>query len=270
LRLQIRHETTHRYDPAHGTLAQLVRLTPSGGPAQRVIAWRVAAELARAPLEFRDGYGNVCHLFALRDVRPEMRIVAEGEVETFAASEQSGSELVPPGYFLRATPLTAPTPAIAALAREARASAGGDESSELLALAELVCERIPHDSAQTDVTTRAGDALAGGAGVCQDRAHVFVAAARALGRPARYVSGYCHGAATGDEGAMHAWAEVWREKGGWLALDPSLGDVAARGHVRISVGLDYADAAPIRGVRSGAAREQLGVRVRIQAEQTQQ
>jgi len=270
MRLHIRHETTHRYEPARGTLAQLVRLTPSDGPAQRVIAWRVAAELAREPLAFRDGYGNACHLFGLRDVRPEMCIVAEGEVETFAPGEASGGELVPPGYFLRTTPLTAPTPAILALADEARAFAGGDEMSELLELAALTCERIAHHPAQTDVTTRAGDALAGGAGVCQDRAHVFVAAARALGRPARYVSGYCHGAATGDEGAMHAWAEVWREKGGWLALDPSLGDLAARGHVRISVGLDYAEAAPIRGVRSGGAREQLGVRVRIQAGQVQQ
>ncbi|HEU4427410.1 MAG TPA: transglutaminase family protein [Myxococcota bacterium] len=270
MRLHIRHETTHRYEPARGTLAQLVRLTPSDGPAQRVIAWRVAAELAREPLEFSDGYGNVCHLFALRDVRPEMRIVAEGEVETFAAREASGIELVPPGYFLRATPLTAPTPAISALAHEARASAGGDDSAELLALAELVCERIMHHPAQTDVTTRAGDALAGGAGVCQDRAHVFVTAARALGRPARYVSGYCDGAAAGEDGAMHAWAEVWREKEGWLALDPSLGDVAAQRHVRICVGLDYAEAAPIRGVRSGGAREQLDVRVRIQAGQVQQ
>lgn len=270
MRLHIRHETTHRYEPARGTLAQLVRLTPSDGPSQRVIAWRVAAELAREPLEFRDGYGNVCHLFGLRDVAPEMCIVAEGEVETFAASDANGAEPVPPAYFLRATPLTAPTPEITALAHEARAGAGGDELSVLLELAALVCERIAHRAAQTDVTTRAGDALAGGAGVCQDRAHVLVAAARALGRPARYVSGYCQGAASGDDGAMHAWAEVWREKGGWLALDPSLGDVAARGHVRVSFGLDYADAAPIRGVRSGGAREQLGVRVRIQAQQVQQ
>lgn len=271
MRLQIRHETTHRYDSPPGWLAQLIRLTPIDTPRQRVLSWRVFDERADEPLACSDGYGNACHLFTLRDVQRVSRVVAEGEVETLSLPGSSAAEPLPPRYFLRTTPLTAPAPEIAELGCEARAHASSDEASELLALADLVRERVAHCATSTNVATPARDALVGGTGVCQDRTHVFVAAARALGHPARYVSGYWHGAAAvGDAGAMHAWAEVWLPAAGWLALDPSSGERASLSHVRVAIGLDYTEAAPIRGVRKGGADEHLDVRVQIQATQHQQ
>ena len=270
LRLRIRHETAHRYARAPGALAQLVRLTPRDGDAQRVLAWRVADERGNEPLAFRDGYGNECHLFTRRAPEGEARIVAAGEVETLTAARRAALEPLPPRWFLRATRLTAPTPQLRALADEARALAGGKARDELLALAEMVRARVAHLPARTSVATGAGDALVGAAGVCQDRAHVFLSAARALGHPARYVSGYCDGAAAGEDGAMHAWAEAWLADGGWIALDPSSGELAALDHVRVAIGLDYTEAAPIRGVQRGGAEEQLAVRVQIESQRAQQ
>ncbi|MFI5321789.1 MAG: transglutaminase domain-containing protein [Myxococcota bacterium] len=270
MRLRIRHETTHRYELAPGWLAQWIRLTPIDTPAQRVLSWRVLDERSDDPVAFADGYGNACHLFTRRDATRVSRIVAEGEVETLAVPALAAPEPLPPRYFLRASELTAPTPEIRALALEARASAGGDAQGELLALAALVNARIVHSPARTDVATRAGAARAGGAGVCQDRAHVFLAAARALEYPARYASGYLEGAAASEAGAMHAWGEVWLGALGWLALDPSSGERTGVAHVRVAVGLDYTEAAPIRGVRRGGAEERLDVRVQIQASQQQQ
>ncbi len=270
MRLQIRHETTHRYERAPGWLAQLIRLTPQDTPAQRVLHWRVVDERTDDPLAFPDGYGNACHLFSRHDLERVSRVLAEGEVETFPALGVSAAETLSPRYFLRTTALTAPTPEIKALAHEARAGTRGGALYELLALAELVRRRVAHVAASTNVATSAAEALAGGAGVCQDRTHLFLAAARSLGRPARYVSGYWHGAPPDDAGAMHAWVEVWLGDGGWVPLDPSNGARASEAHVRVAVGLDYNEAAPVRGVRRGGAAEQLEVDVRIQPTQHQQ
>jgi transglutaminase-like putative cysteine protease len=269
MRLQIRHETTHRYDLGPGWLAQLIRLTPLDTPSQHVRSWRVIDEHTDDPLAFSDGYGNACHLFTRHHLELQSRVIAEGEVETYAARGVSRAETLSPRYFLRTSALTAPSPAIDALSQEARATASATGLCELLALAELVRARVVHVAASTHVATPAAEALAGGVGVCQDRTHLFLAAARSLGFPARYVSGYWHGAAPEDAGAMHAWAEVWLGDDGWIPLDPSNGERTSEAHVRIAVGLDYNDAAPIRGVRRGGAFERLDVRVQIQAAQQQ-
>jgi transglutaminase-like putative cysteine protease len=114
------------------------------------------------------------------------------------------------------------------------------------------------------VGTSAAEALAGGAGVCQDFAHVFLSAARALGQPARYVGGYLH-AGEGGQGApaSHAWAEAWVPDLGWVGFDASHGVCPTERYVRISVGLDYADAAPVRGVHRGTGEHSMQVRVQV-------
>ena len=271
MRLRIRHRTVHRYDSAPGRLAQLIPLTPSASSGLRVLTWQVSDERGALPFSFADAHGNLCHYLARRSAPQEVCIVAEGEVETLRIGEPNAQPgALPPRFFLRATPLTAPHASLDALAREAHSGAPARAEDELLALAVLVRERIPHRIVETTVRTNAADALAGAGGVCQDRAHVLIAAARALGHPARYVSGYLHDAdadAGNSEGAMHAWAEVWLEQRGWLALDPSSGERTGGGHVSVAVGLDYTDAAPVRGVRTGGAQEQLSVSVRVQETQ---
>ena len=268
MRLRIRHESAYSYAERSRWVAQTIRLTPVDGPAQRVLAWRVSDERGSQLLEFHDGYGNACHLLTRRDAAAKRCVIAEGEVETLPADVSDAREPLPPGYFLRATPLTAASPAIAELAASARTSTR-PAHAELLALAAGVCARVAHAEERTGVATPAADALAGGAGVCQDRAHVFLAAARSLGYPARYVSGYWAGAADAGAGAMHAWAEAWCREAGWIALDPSNGAIAGERHVRVAVGLDYAEAAPIRGIQHGGTRERLDVRVRLQHAQQQ-
>ncbi|HEX9070668.1 MAG TPA: transglutaminase family protein, partial [Pseudolabrys sp.] len=91
-----------------------------------------------------------------------------------------------------------------------------------------------------------------------------VAAARALGVPARYVGGHFHradGVITQDAG--HAWAEAYVENLGWIGFDPTNGICITDAHVRVAVGLDYLGAAPVRGTRFGGAGETLTVAVRV-------
>jgi transglutaminase-like putative cysteine protease len=114
------------------------------------------------------------------------------------------------------------------------------------------------------VTTAVDEVLRLRSGVCQDFAHLFIAVARAMGVPARYVSGYVYsGSGATSVGASHAWAEAWVPGRGWLGYDATHPVRAGEQHVRVAVGRDYRDAAPTRGVYVGAARGQLDVRVEM-------
>ena len=116
-------------------------------------------------------------------------------------------------------------------------------------------KRVAYEVGVTNTHTTAADALKDGRGVCQDHAHVFISAARSLGIPARYVSGYLL-AGTGDEpsDANHAWAEAWLDGLGWVGFDPANGVCPTDRYVRLASGLDAAFAAPIRGTRRGGGK----------------
>jgi transglutaminase-like putative cysteine protease len=116
------------------------------------------------------------------------------------------------------------------------------------------------------VSTSAAEALAARRGVCQDFAHVFLARVRALGIPARYVSGYLHSAQDPtiggtEKGESHAWAEAWM--GDWVPVDPTSGEIPGLRHVLVARGRDYRDVAPLRGIYSGGAAHALDVEVEL-------
>ena len=114
----------------------------------------------------------------------------------------------------------------------------------------------------TDVRTAASEVLALGRGVCQDHAHLFLACARALGRPARYVSGYLH--AEAEHMASHAWTDVWWPGQGWVSIDVTNRQYASERHCRLAVARDYEAASPVRGVRTGGGEESMRVDVLVQ------
>ncbi|PRH47062.1 transglutaminase family protein [Burkholderia multivorans] len=127
----------------------------------------------------------------------------------------------------------------------------------------------------TDITTTALDALRLRKGVCQDFAHVMIGALRSLGLAARYVSGYLLTQPPPGQprligaDASHAWAAVydpaWPEDGGWLQLDPTNDRAPGDDYVMLSIGRDYADVAPLRGViRGGGAGQELKVAVTVE------
>ena len=94
--------------------------------------------------------------------------------------------------------------------------------------------------------------------MCQDLSHIFIAAARSLGIPARYVGGYFHrNDGVIEQDAGHAWAEAFVPDLGWVAFDTANGISATDAHVRVAVGLDYLGAAPVRGMRYGGGGETL-------------
>jgi len=133
-----------------------------------------------------------------------------------------------------------------------------------------VRDRIAYEVGATGAHTLAAEALAEGRGVCQDHAHVFIAAARSADVPARYVNGYLHLPAAARAEAHHAWAEAWIDDLGWVGFDPANGICPNEHYVRLACGLDAASAAPIRGSRRGGANETLDVSVEVQQASSQQ
>ena len=125
-------------------------------------------------------------------------------------------------------------------------------------------DRLQFDTEATTSTTSASEAFAAGHGVCQDFTHVFIATARHAGLPARYVSGYLHKEGESVQQAGHAWAEVFVSDLGWVSFDATNGVCATEHYVRLATGLDYLDAAPVRGTYYGVSREDLDVSLRIE------
>jgi transglutaminase-like putative cysteine protease len=267
LRLTIRHVTRYTYEPAAGGAVMRVRLYPTRHASQVVEDWRVTvAGEALAP-NVTDGACVAEGVWSGDGPHEAIEVVAEGVV---LRAEDQGiikglKERTPPELFLRPTPLTGADAAIRDLAEGARRE---DALSTLHALSAAVRDAVDYQPETTDMATSAASALAQGQGVCQDHAHVFIAAARHLGLPARYVAGYYTGGVEAGLTETHGWAEGHAEGLGWVGFDVANRTCPTREHVRVACHLDASRAALISGAVSGQSEETLTASVAItQAQQ---
>jgi transglutaminase-like putative cysteine protease len=265
MRIRIWHDTTYRYSwPVTGVI-QTLRLTPRNTDSQYVMGWRIDVS-ADCPLTCHvDAFGNVTHTLTADGPLDRLVVHVEGEVEIEDANGvvRGSIEPFPPSLFLRETPLTEPNAEIRSFAREIAGSAP-DRLSMLHALLDTLPQTITFDTDPTHAHTTAAEAFALKRGVCQDISHIFIASARSLGIPARYVSGYLHRAdGQNDQQAGHAWTEAFVDGLGWVAFDATNGMCATDAYLRVAVGLDYLSAAPLRGSRIGGEGEGLDVRIRV-------
>ena len=264
MRLNISHLTKYEYDkPVHYALQQ-VRLTPKSDASQNVLTWNLSVEGGRKELEFSDQHQNLVTLISLHEEQSEISIHGEGEVETTAQGGITGHQYgdTPLWYFKRSTALTKPGEQIRNLVK-VLVDDTGDDLTRLHALSALVAQTVSYQKGRTNTQTTGEDALRTGHGVCQDHSHVFLSAARLLGFPARYVSGYLMMDTKVQQDASHAWAEAWIEGRGWIGFDVSNGVSPDERYVRVATGLDYRDAAPVSGIRIGDAAESMTVTVHV-------
>ena len=264
MRISIRHVTRYDYAEAAAGVVMRLRLKPANSNAQTIERWAVTVNDAPIEQWIVNGFGDAEALWRARGRVEGVTIVAEGAVQTFdrAGVTKPLDGEARPQLFLRHTALTEIDERIAALAERARSGEGA--LSSLHALKDLVHAEVPWRSGSTTVETTAAEALAQGAGVCQDQTQIFIAAARSLGIPARYVVGYLRDDGRPDDAHdTHGWAEAWLEGLGWVGFDCSLGRCPEDGHVRLCCGLDAADAAPIRGVMMPGAETELSHDVQI-------
>lgn len=263
MRLGVHYKTSYHYDEPARRVIQLLRVTPASFSGQSVLDWRIDVDCDARLREARDGYGNITHMLYVDRPTDELLITVSGRVitEDRAGLVQGLPHDLPPAVFLRDTALTMPGPAISALAGSIGPGAPLDR---IHALSAKLHESMRFDADATEADTSAEHACAEGHGVCQDFAQILASAARLLGIPARYVSGHLFrrdGAHV--QPAAHAWAEAWIEELGWVGFDPVNGISPDDAYVRVACGLDYRDAAPVAGARSGGGAEHLSVEVEV-------
>jgi transglutaminase-like putative cysteine protease len=267
MRLKITHEIQFRFEEPASYAIQTLRMTPRNSDSQFVVDWRidVSRDCHLAPVD--DPFGNLTHTFSLDGPIDELTLVATGEVLTdeMHGVVRGARDRMPHGLFLRATPLTTARSAVKALAEEVARTYPDDALGQLHALNRLVRETIASEFDPV-ADTSAGKALYEARGDDAALTHVFIAAARTLGCPARFVSGYLYRPeGEAETTAPHAWAEVHLAGGlGWVGFDPTEAVSPTDAYVRVAIGLDGLDASPLRGVRTGGHGETQITRVKVE------
>jgi transglutaminase-like putative cysteine protease len=267
VRLEIVHSTRYRYTGPIAETVMEVRLRPMDGNGQSCLHFALELSHGVKARTYLDGYGNHVHYFNL--VRPHagFSVVSRATVETgLAVDGDRGEELVQD--FLRFRSPVKDVEGVRELAQRHPIPEGASADSIEQALDELALEisrDFAYDRTATNVYSAVDEVLALRAGVCQDFAHLFIAVARAMGVPTRYVSGYIHTPGDKATAASHAWAEAWVPARGWIGFDATHPVRTTPHHVRLAVGRDYTDAAPTRGVYVGSATGTMAITVKTRA-----
>ncbi|MGY1858228.1 transglutaminase family protein [Modestobacter sp. SYSU DS0290] len=273
-RLQIVHRSAFRYGGPVRSSYNEARMTPENSTRQTTLRSRVEIEPAASVLVYRDYWGSTVTAFDLHGPHTELVVTATSVVEAgpepHLPDPVGWAELATPevldrfGEMLRPTTLTAMDPPVVREVRAAVGDAGPREAGHVVC--RFVREHIEYLSGATNVKTNAMQAWTRGLGVCQDISHVSIGLLRALGLPARYVSGYLHpvpdaGVGQAVTGESHAWVEWW--DGGWSGYDPTNSVEIGPRHVTLGRGRDYADVPPLKGIFSGPASEGSTVTVEV-------
>jgi transglutaminase-like putative cysteine protease len=264
--LSIQHATTYAFSDAVSYGLQQLRLIPKSRRGQSVLTWNTMVDGATKELEFDDQHMNRVWLVSFTGGITQISVVSQGEVETMDTAGVVGHHagFAPLWLFTRPTHLTRAGNGVRGLAK-GLSERGTADLGVLHELSARVLGTLPYITGKTSSITSAEEALAGDGGVCQDHAQIFCSAARVLGFPARYVSGYLLVDAEGTQEAGHAWAEAHVDGLGWVGFDISNQICPDERYVRVATGLDYAEAAPIHGLRLGeGVSETLSVDIQVQ------
>lgn len=268
MHIKVRRETTFRYaEPARAAIQKLA-LTPRNHDGQQVLDWRIEVDRDCRLRACEDAFGNIVQNIYVEGPLERLTTIVEGVVETFdtAGVARGAIERFQPELYLRDTPLTEADRALCEFAH-ATASPQSDALSKLHALVGALHEALIVEEEPASGAMTAADVFARRRGAAQDLAHVFIACARSIDIPARYVAGYALRADAGA--AVHAWAEAHVAGLGWVGFDATRGASPDETYVRVAVALDHLGAAPIRAARAGGGEETTEVRVSVARAQSQ-
>jgi transglutaminase-like putative cysteine protease len=232
MRIRVSHQIIHRFAPPARTVNQILRLTPLSFDSQYVLRWRLDVD-------------------------------ADGEVETGDAAGvvRGAAERLPAEMYLRDSPLAHVNGALRGFAAEATEGAASalDSMHRLMAALHETIACQPDDK---DAAGSAIEAFALRRGRARDFAHIFIACARWLAVPARFVAGYRVGGESGEAG-VHEWTEAHIPDLGWVAFDATAPICPDERYVRVAVGFDGQDGAMTRSAHSGG-EEKIETAIRVE------
>ncbi|MCB2080533.1 MAG: transglutaminase family protein [Novosphingobium sp.] len=271
MRISFCHTTRYEFSEpvVHGL--QRLRMKPKSTHGQEVREWKMELDGAVLETEYDDEHFNHTALVSVQPGVQEVTVTCSGTVDTSDNAGVIGQHAghMPLWCFLRTTPLTKPGPKIKALVSGLEADS--EKTLDVLhALSTNILGAVTYETGRTDSETTAEEALAAGHGVCQDHAHIFIAAGRLLEIPMRYVSGYLMMDDRVEQEAGHGWAEAHVEGLGWVGFDVSNCISPDERYIRVATGCDYGDAAPVTGIAMGAGESELKVHLAVEQQQVDQ
>lgn len=285
---RVRHSTRYAYGSTVDLAAHLLHLAPRDLPGQRVLS----AEITATPHPSRrrdapDHFGNHATWLFLDEPHAAFEVVGEAVVDVgFPAPPPAGTTLSweavaaqaraggPEGWqaaeFTFDSPMVPVEPAAGAYAAPSFPP-GRPVLEGLLDLNARIRRDFTYRPGVTSLATPVAEVLARREGVCQDFSHVMISALRALGLPARYVSGYIRTRPPPGQPRLrgadqsHAWVGCWLgAQHGWVDLDPTNGTVVRDEHLVVGWGRDYGDVSPVSGVVLGGGAHSLAIAVDLE------
>jgi transglutaminase-like putative cysteine protease len=296
--LHVVHETRYQYTPIVENAHHVVHLKPASLRGQELL--RHTLLISPAPAQQReviDVYGNSRTFFSLQTGHDVLRVTADSIVSTSPTNSaqndaatgstamswervreqfryRAGAAYNEAWEFLFASPYVPRDEAFVQFALPCF-TPGRPLPEAAHDLMERIYTSMVYESESTEFNTPALVALQQGKGVCQDFAHIMVACCRAIGLPARYVSGYMLTQPPPGKprligaDASHAWASVYcpgegGEPGRWLDFDPTNNRAPGEDYVTLATGRDFLDVSPLRGVIRGGSQHILRVAVTVE------
>jgi transglutaminase-like putative cysteine protease len=252
------HTTRQRYREAIHRSRNEVRLHPVESLTQRLVSASVDVDPTAEVATSIDYFNNTVWSIVVESPHRELIVTVSSEVEVMPPLFQPVLEHSWDDDALAFNPtieFTTPSPRVPRLRAVdlllEECGVGYRDAESLMRVNETLRDRFAYVPGATSVGTGLPEVLERRVGVCQDFAHVMLALARQAGWPARYVSGYLLPSSSEAVAESHAWVEVAAPDGRWIGLDPTHATAVSDGHIRVAVGRDYDDVAPVRGIFAG-------------------
>ncbi len=277
-KLSVRHRTTFHYASLVKGSTNTLRLEPRDFRLQRTISALIRIIPATRLLRFVDLFENINHHFEL--ISDHSKLIVESTIKvqnlkldlTMESREALLTAYGDPSIrertwqFLQDSRRVTLSPEIWRMAMDLT-NAQGPVFQQVNKIMAWIWENFAYDTQATNVQTEVSEVLLLRRGVCQDFTHLMLGMCRSIGIPTRYASGYIfNGARESLVGAQasHAWCEVYLAGTGWIGFDPTNNMLADERYVKIAVGRDYEDVAPIKGYYTGTAHSRLEVEVTVE------
>ncbi len=276
----VQHRTRYIYTGSVRDSFNDARLCPISDDSQRCEGFALEVAPGNASVLRRlDFYLNQVHHFEVIERHDYLDVLAKSTVETFADRRDLNVRTEPQALlpltrdeqfydFLSASGRIALIPMIIHEAKEI-VPVMNDVQASVEQVMAFVFEHFKYEPGSTVVEASVLDVWKSRSGVCQDFAHVMIAFCRALGVPARYVSGYfyvapaAHHRPEDNNSQSHAWVECFLPGIGWVGYDPTHNRRVDPTYIKVAIGRDYADVRPLSGTFNGAVDAKLTVAVTI-------
>ena len=261
-KLKVTHKTKYLFEAGLLSGLQQIKKTPYSDACQTVLNWSLLLTGAKEEFTFTDSFNNKVNLIRIEPGTKDLVIECEGHVEVTDKFGVLGYEAsnIPMWLWTEHTDMTKPGSGIR---KFAKGLSFKDDINSFHKLMELINRSLDFQKNTTDVKTTAESAFKKGSGVCQDFTNIFIACCRLHRLPARYVSGFLLLENKQIQEAMHAWVEVFVEDLGWVGFDAANLISPDDRYIRVAIGRDFSDAAPIKGVTLGVQHECLSVSIMI-------